>query len=189
MIFSSPIFIVFALPVVLAVYFLFGRKNIILLTASILFYSWGEFHYTTLLIISIVYNYIWGILIARARDRTNSPILLYVGVAGNIFILGYFKYASFLINSMNPFISLMGFDPITPPSTHLPLGISFFTFQAITYLFDTYRGHVVYQRNLISLALYISFFPQLIAGPIVRYSEIADALKHRIVRFKPQFNK
>jgi alginate O-acetyltransferase complex protein AlgI len=182
MVFSSSIFIVIFLPVVLSLYFIGGRKNIIILIASLLFYSWGEFQYTLLLIISIIFNYFCGILIGHNRVRTGSPFILYLGIAGNIVILCYFKYASFLIGSFNPLLKILGFNWIQAPDIHLPLGISFFTFQAITYLVDTFRGYTKVQRNILNLALYISFFPQLIAGPIVRYQEIAKAIKRRIIR-------
>lgn len=181
MVFSSAIFIVVFLPIVLALYFIGGRKNIILLIASLLFYSWGEFHYTALLIISIIFNYLCGILIDRNKMRTGSPFFLYLGIAGNIGILCFFKYSAFLISSFNPFLNIIGFNSIHVPDIHLPLGISFFSFQAITYLVDTFRGYTRVQRNILDLALYISFFPQLIAGPIVRYLEIAKALKQRII--------
>lgn len=182
MIFSSPSFLVFFLPIVLVIFFICGRKNIIILLASFLFYSWGELHYTALLAISIIFNYLCGILIDRNKLRAGSPFFLYLGIAGNIGILCYFKYSGFLISSLNPLFNIIGFNSIRVPDIHLPLGISFFSFQAVTYLVDTFRGHTKVQRNILDLALYISFFPQLIAGPIVRYQEIAKALKQRIIR-------
>ena len=182
MVFSSAIFLVIFLPIVLALYFIGGRKNVILLIASLLFYSWGEFHYTALLVISIIFNYLCGILIDRNKLSNGSPIFLYMGVAGNIGILCYFKYAAFFVNSINPLFIMIGFESIRVPDIHLPLGVSFFSFQAITYLVDTFRRHTEVQKNILDLGLYISLFPQLIAGPIVRYQEIAKALKRRIIR-------
>jgi len=182
MVFSTPIFIVIFLPITLILYYFSGRRNIVLLLASLFFYAWGEYLYTALLVLSIVCNYIVGLIIDRIRLRRWASFILFIGIAINLIILFHFKYVIFLVEIINPIIVSIGFSPFKSLSIHLPLGISFFTFQAITYLVDTYYRKVQVQKNILNLALYISLFPQLIAGPIVRYHEIAHSLKHRTIR-------
>ena len=135
-----------------------------------IFYAWGGVSYTIILIISIIFNYISGYLIASAK---NQKLFLIIGVGLNLSILVVFKYADFIIKNINKQSSSLSLDRIEQPNIILPIGISFFTFQAISYLVDIYRKEVVYQKSLTNLALYISLFPQLIAGPIVRYHDIA----------------
>lgn len=173
MVFSNPVFLWLFLPATLAVYFLSGRplRNGILLAASLFFYAWGEDEYVLILIASILMNYAAGRWIGPAKGRMRL-IALWTGIACNLLLLAYFKYTGFLLGSLN----VANAQEIAPA---LPIGISFFTFQALSYLVDLYFRRVAMQRNPFDLALYISLFPQLIAGPIVRYAEVETALKDR----------
>ena len=151
-------------------------QNILLLIASLIFYAWGEPRYILLLLFSILMNWIFGLLIDAFRDK--GKLFLILAAAGNLGLLGYFKYADFFINTLNhivPFLNL----PFAGIS--LPIGISFFTFQAMSYVIDLYRGQIKVQKNLLYLALYVSFFPQLIAGPIVKYRDIETQIENRSV--------
>ena len=173
MVFSSISFLFYFLPVALGLYFLApGKiKNLVLLIASLFFYAWGEPAYVLLMIASIFLNYGAGRLIAARRDRLS----LGLGIAANLLILGFFKYADFLIGTLNTL------TPLDIPLLELPLpiGISFYTFQAMSYLVDVYRKDAKLQTNLIDFAAYIAMFPQLIAGPIVRLRSIEDKLHTR----------
>ena len=175
MVFSSLIFIWLFLPVVLVGYFLMPiqLKNIFLLIFSLLFYAWGEPEYILLMILLILVNYIIGILMERNGNKRKALLILSIVI--NIAILGYFKYFIFFIQ----IVSLCTGKEIEIPEIALPIGLSFFTFQIMSYIIDLYRGKYHAQKNLINLALYISFFPQLIAGPIVRYEDINVQLGHR----------
>lgn len=155
-------------------------KNTILFTASIFFYSWGETSYVMVMIASIIINYIVGLLIDKNEDRLRK-IYLTIGIILNLVILGHFKYTNFLVENINSLASLLGLDSTIELSkpVHLPIGISFFTFQAISYIVDVYRKTADVRKNPINLALYISLFPQLIAGPIIRYNTIADQIRDR----------
>ncbi|MCC8047357.1 MAG: MBOAT family protein [Clostridiales bacterium] len=148
-------------------------KNILLLAASLLFYAYGEPVYVFLMIFSAVLNYIWAGLIERFPRRRRQVMLL--AVLQNLGVLGVFKYAGFLAELWNA----LGLIQVPVPDIDLPIGISFFTFQALSYVIDVYREDVKAERSLFRLMLYISFFPQLIAGPIVKYHDIAEELKHR----------
>lgn len=172
MVFSSTTFLFLFLPFVLLGYFLvrsIAAKNIFLLLASLLFYSWGEGRLVLLMIASIFINYSLGLWMEKQKDVKTKKRGLILGVFANLALLFFFKYANFFAANLN--IELC---PI-----HLPIGISFFTFQAISYIVDVYRGKAEVQRNPLRVALYISLFPQLIAGPIVRYETIAAQLKQR----------
>jgi alginate O-acetyltransferase complex protein AlgI len=173
MVFSEPIFLFTFLPAVLLAYFAVPTqaKNAILLIASLVFYAWGEELYILVLLGSIFMNYTVGLRLAQA-EATQRLIWLWVGIAANIALLGYFKYTGFVLGS----IGIENADALTPA---LPIGISFFTFQALSYLIDLYFGRINVQRSPYRLALYISLFPQLIAGPIVRYAEVEDAIAKR----------
>ncbi len=186
MVFSSPIFLFYFLPCLIGLYFLTPRaaKNVLLLFASLLFYAWGEDFYVLLMLVSIGINYVFGMLIARGitAERARSALVgLSVGVALNLSILIAFKYANFLVDNINVLLELLSLPSWDLGDIHLPLGISFFTFQAISYLIDIYRKEIAAQKNLIRLGLYISLFPQLIAGPIVRYKNIAQEIGSRTV--------
>lgn len=176
MVFSSLLFLWVFLPIIFVGYFLIQDKykNILLLMGSLIFYAWGEPRYIFLMLCSILVNYEIGILMDRHEDK--KKLLLILGIVINIGILGYFKYFNFLIEIIN---SCTG-KAIESAEIALPIGISFFTFQILSYLIDLYRGHYKAQKNFIHLALYIAFFPQLIAGPIVQYKDIDEQLNHRV---------
>lgn len=179
MVFSSTLFLFWFLPVVLIGYYLCGKKakNYWLLLTSLFFYSWGEPKYVLLMFTLIVINYICGLLLARDHNR----YLLCATVIFNLGILGYFKYFNFLMETVNAVLSLIGGQTVSLNQIALPIGISFFTFQIMSYVIDVYRGTVPPQKSLAKLALYISLFPQLIAGPIVRYSDVAAQIDERNV--------
>jgi alginate O-acetyltransferase complex protein AlgI len=182
MVFSSPVFIFIFLPLVL---FFIGiaRKNlhnIILLIASLIFYSWGSLSQTPIFLFSIVLNYFFGLFINNAEGKKAKAILS-LAVTINLLLLGYFKYFNFFLDNINSLIGLTGGTEIKYEPVTLPIGISFFTFHALSYVIDVYRKKVTAQKNILDLALYISFFPQLIAGPIVRYIDVADQFRSRVV--------
>lgn len=144
------------------------------------FYSWGEPKYIVLMLISILFNYVFGIAmehVKRRKNKNGAAVLLFVSVAFNLSLLGYFKYANFFVDNLN-FITGQN---LQIPSIALPIGISFYTFQILSYVVDVYRGNVPAQKNILNLALYISFFPQLIAGPIVRYVDIQEQIQKRTI--------
>lgn len=180
MVFSSPIFLFYFLPSLIALYFCAPSrfKNALLLCASLLFYAWGEGLYLLIMLASIGLNYVFGRLIEAYRSA-RWPI--YIGVVANLSLLLSFKYANFAAENLNYLLSHVGLSEFNWAPVHLPLGISFFTFQAISYLVDIHRREISAQKNLVSLGLYISLFPQLIAGPIVRYTTIAAQIYSRRV--------
>ncbi len=181
MAFSEPVFLFLFLPLLLLFYPLLPIRvrNAALAFASILFYAWDEPANTLLLLASIGINYGFGLSLNRYGGRWMHPPLLWLGVGANLCLLGWFKYAGWLLSELNPWLAHFGLRTIVSPNPELPIGISFFTFQAISYLFDVSRGTCEVQRRLTDLALYISLFPQLVAGPIVRYSQIARQLTER----------
>ena len=178
MLFSSTIFLFLFLPIVILLYFLAKEKyrNIILLFASLYFYAYGEPKFIYILLISIALNYLFalGIEKVESREKLRKAVLV-VAIVVNIAVLFVCKYLNFTITIID---ALFG-DILQVLPIRLPIGISFYTFQAISYLIDVYRKEVKAQKNPINLALYISFFPQLIAGPIVRYKTMAEALESR----------
>lgn len=188
MVFSSAAFLFAFLPIVMGLYYLpvfrkNGRrsiqyKNIILCTSSLIFYAWGEPVYIILMILSIVFNYFVGIDIEEnVLDERKKKFALLLGVAYNVFALGFFKYSGFIVESAG---SLLGKEFNYSPLP-LPIGISFYTFQIMSYIIDVYYGSVRAQRKLLPFMTYISMFPQLIAGPIVQYSDIEEELRERRV--------
>lgn len=182
MLFSSIPFLYYFLPVVLILYFIApkGLKNAVLLLASLFFYAWGEPKYVLLMIASIIIGYLSGLLIEAFREQGISKIILGISVGVNLGFLAYFKYADFFIENFNTVTGLsVPFLKIA-----LPIGISFYTFQILSYSVDVYRGDVPAQKNPVSLAAYVAMFPQLIAGPIVRYANIAEELKERTHSFE-----
>lgn len=183
MVFSSFTFLWIFLPIVLIGAILTKKKgsNVFLLLMSILFYAWGEPKYVVLLILSITMNYLCGIEISYCKSLTGKKLMLILTAAGNLFLLGYFKYYNFFAENIN---SILGSEIISLRSIALPIGISFYTFQCISYIVDLYRGTIEVQRSWIDLALYISFFPQLVAGPIVKYKEIASSLNSRSINLR-----
>ena len=191
MVFSAPMFLFGFLPFSLLAYFLMPKKfrNIVLLAISLLFYAWGEVFYLIIMLFSISANYVVGLCINRAQERKNdlsgvetlnfSKLFLILGVAVNLLLLVTFKYANFISDNVNNVLGSLNVNPINLEPVHLPLGISFFTFQAISYIVDVYRKQASVQRSILDFALYISLFPQLIAGPIVRYKDIAEQILER----------
>jgi alginate O-acetyltransferase complex protein AlgI len=181
MIFSSTFFLFLFLPVALGVYFILPRmlRNTWLLIMSLLFYAWGEKLFTLVLIGSMAINYLLGLLVGQFRSRRVSGWALAGSVAANLSVLVAYKYANFFVDSLNPVLRAWHFAPLSLKPVHLPIGISFFTFHAISYVVDVYRGHARAQRNPLNFALYESLFPQLIAGPIIRYQDIADQINDR----------
>ena len=175
MVFSSIPFLYYFLPAVLAVYFLTPRKgkNAVLLLASLIFYGWGELRLLPLMVFTILLCYVCGLGIERSRKR--KKLWLLASIVISVGLLGVFKYADFFIGSLNTVTGLK------IPLLHLalPVGISFYTFQCLSYTIDVYRGSVPAQKNLINFGAYVALFPQLIAGPIVRYADIARELEHR----------
>ena len=183
MVFSSTIFLFGFLPVVLLVYFLLRgvrARNAWLLFASLFFYAFGEAAFVLVLLGSVALNWALG-LCMRGQQRR---LALTLAVAGNLLLLGTFKYANFVVDNLAPLAELLGLPRPQLAPIHLPIGISFFTFQALTYVVDIYRGQAAAQRNPLRVALYISLFPQLIAGPIVRYQQIAAQLTARSSRIE-----
>lgn len=182
MVFSSIFFLFFFLPVVLIIYFSVGVKfrNLALLLASLFFYAWGEVGYVLLMLFSISMNWLFGLLIDGARSNPKkSRLFLAVGVMLNLLPLAFFKYGNFVVDNLNLFLSGFSLNQVAISGIHLPIGISFFTFQAISYIIDIYRQEAEVQRRPVNLALYIALFPQLIAGPIVRYHDVAKQIVSR----------
>lgn len=178
MLFSSITFIFIFLPATLAVYLLAPERfrNVILLIASLFFYAWGEPVYVVLMILSILLNYFCGKdIFEKMEDTRQARRSLIWALAANLLLLGFFKYFGFFLDIVNAILPVH----ISYRELGLPIGISFYTFQAISYLIDVYRGDVKPQKNILNFALYISMFPQLIAGPIVRYIDIEEQLRHR----------
>ncbi|OZU88368.1 membrane-bound O-acyltransferase family protein [Virgibacillus indicus] len=179
MVFSSSIFLFVFLPIVLLAYFIVPRvfKNTVLLLASLLFYAWGEPKFVLLMIFSIIINYIFGLTVESNRNNKRKvKIIIGLMVFFNLLLLGIFKYTNFIVDNINSLLNIS----ISVPDIPLPIGISFFTFQAMSYVIDVYRKDGKVQRNPLNLALYISLFPQLIAGPIVRYQTVAEQINKRV---------
>jgi len=183
MVFSSPIFLFLFLPVTLGLYFLLPTRlrNVWLLGTSLVFYSWGEPKFVVVMLASIVINFLLALWIDRGRDRGNARPVLATAVVINIGLLVFFKYANFIVDNLNVLLGGMNLSPILIPAIALPIGISFFTFHALSYVIDVYRRAAPAQRSLFNIGLYISLFPQLIAGPIIRYHDIAHQLVERTV--------
>ena len=185
MLFSSTLFLFLFLPLTLVAYLVVGRRlrNVLLLLASLFFYLWGENIYVLVMLSSITMNYIFGLLIDRNIKRGDSGKLpMVLGVVANLGLLIFFKYTNFIVDNVNILLGTMGVAAINIEPIHLPIGISFFTFQAMSYIIDVYRKDSNVQKNPINLGLYIALFPQLIAGPIVRYHDIADQINRRKTR-------
>lgn len=183
MLFTSLEFLLLFLPLCLGVYYLlparWGVRNYWLLLMSLGFYAWGEPSFVFVMLGSIAFNYVMAVFVSWARTKKNTALaLLVVAVAGNLAILGVWKYANFVTETLREWMPVwQGAIPQT--SFVLPIGISFFTFQAMSYVVDVYRGTVAVQKNPFYLALYIALFPQLIAGPIVRYSTVCAEIESR----------
>ncbi len=186
MVFSSATFLIVFLPLTMVLYYLVGVKltkstavkNFILLVASLVFYAWGEPVYIILMLLSIFFNFIVGKDMEQERRRNHKKRLksLFVfAILFNIFVLGFFKYANLFIGT---FAGITGLA-VRPLNLPLPVGISFYTFQIMSYIIDLYKGNIKAQKKLFVFALYVSLFPQLIAGPIVKYKDIQDQLMNR----------
>ena len=180
MVFSSTIFLCIFLPLVLLGYYICPKKgrNFFLLIASLVFYAWGEPKYVFLMIFSIIANYVFGLLMEKHRQNSRRlKLMLVLSVVIDLGLLGVFKYTDFIISNINAAFGA-NFDLL---KLALPIGISFYTFQAMSYTIDVYRNDVKVQRNIIDFGMYITMFPQLIAGPIVRYADVEEQLRDRIV--------
>ena len=180
MVFSSTIFLCVYLPLVLLGYYICPKKgkNLFLLIVSLIFYAWGEPKYVFLMIFSILVNYVFGLLMDKHREsKKRLKLMLVISVIIDLGLLSVFKYTDFIITNINSVFGA-GFDLL---NIGVPIGISFYTFQAMSYTIDVYRDDVRVQRNLIDFGMYITMFPQLIAGPIVRYSDVQDQLAERNV--------
>ncbi|WP_151636890.1 MBOAT family O-acyltransferase [Noviherbaspirillum aerium] len=178
MVFSSPTFLFYFFPLFLLLYYVLPWKNGVLLVASLLFYAWGEPGFVPLLMLSALLNYSMGYAIARWRAR--GVPLLWLGIAANLAFLIYYKYMAFLCQIARDLLAPFG-RQVEIPEIVLPLGISFFTFQGISYLIDVYRNEVNAQQSFWRFAMYKAMFPQLIAGPIVRYKQIAHEVDQRSI--------
>lgn len=177
MVFSSTLFLFVFIPVFFLLYFIspLKIKNVILLIGSLIFYAWGEPIYISLMIFSTISDFFHGKLIEKYRGTTKSKIFLISGLIINLLMLGFFKYSDFLIGIINgifntsiPFLNLP-----------LPIGISFYTFQTMSYDIEVYRGQCKAQKNILDFAVFVTMFPQLVAGPIVNYSQVENELANR----------
>ena len=182
MLFSSIPFLYCFLPCVLILYFLSPRqlKNSVLLTASLVFYGWGEPVYLLLMLASVAVGYVCGLLTDKASSKKGKKVAAVSGAVITLSFLLYFKYTDFFIENFNAVTGLS----VSLLKISLPIGISFYTFQILSYLIDVYKGTVPPQKNITDFASYVTMFPQLIAGPIVRYSDINSQLKSRTVSFE-----
>jgi alginate O-acetyltransferase complex protein AlgI len=180
MVFSSLIFLFFFLPITMVVYFLSGKKlkNIVLLLSGLIFYAWGEPVYVLIMIASAAIDYFAGIFLDKYNDNDKlRRVFLLVSVVMNLGLLAVFKYSSFFIGIVN---DLTVFD-INDPKLPLPIGISFYTFQSMSYTIDLYRRHIKVQKKFSSFLCYVTLFPQIVAGPIVRYADVAEEIDDRSV--------
>lgn len=183
MVFSSTVFLLAFLPLTLTAYFLIPQKytevrNVILLTASLIFYAWGEPKYILLMLCSILCSWLLALEIRRRQignDQRGARVVLILSVLLHLAALGFFKYTDFLLQTVNSLFH----SRFLLPGIALPIGISFYTFQTLSYIIDVYRKEIPAQKNLIAFAMYVSLFPQLIAGPIVRYRDVEDRLCER----------
>ena len=180
MLFSSIVFLFSFLPAVMILYYLLPVRfrNVILLLASLVFYAWGEPVYLFLMLLSILFNYFSGLDIARnLQDKRAAKRSLVFNLIINLAVLGFFKYEGFVLDTLNGILPVH----ISYHALPLPIGISFYTFQILSYIIDVYRGNVKVQTNLLNFALYVTMFPQLIAGPIVQYADVDEQLASREV--------
>ncbi len=185
MLFSSISFLYFFLPAVLLLYCIVPKalKNTVLLLSGLVFYAWGEPRYVVIMIISILVGYVFGLLIEKFRGKKLSKVFMILSVCVDLGLLVYFKYVDFFIDNFNTVTGMS----IPLLRIALPIGISFYTFQILSYTVDVYRGTVPAQKNPITLGAYISMFPQLIAGPIVRYSDVERELRSRTHTLKKTY--
>lgn len=179
MLFSSMTFIYFFLPIVLLLYFVTKKElhNPILLIASMIFYAWDEPKYLAIMLLTIVINYLGAILIDKYSNRKKQILLL--TILTNLGLLVYFKYFNFIVDNCNNLFH----SNISVLDIVMPIGISFYTFQALSYVIDVYRGECKVQKNIYKIALYICLFPQLVSGPILKYHDVADQIDSREINF------
>ena len=178
MVFSSLVFLFVFLPITLLFYFIVPRKyrNFILLIVSLIFYAWGEPVYIVLMLFSTVIDFINGLLVEKYADQPKKAKKVVIfAVIVNLSLLTFFKYSGFIVSNVNALIG----TTFTVPDIALPIGISFYTFQTMSYTIDVFRKDAPAQKNIINLGAYVTMFPQLIAGPIVRYQTVAEQLNHR----------
>jgi alginate O-acetyltransferase complex protein AlgI len=180
MVFASLLFIAIFLPAVLILYFVAPRKlrNLVLFLTSLVFYAWGEPVYIVLMLFSTLVDYTHGMLVHYFKTRNRmfaAKCVVFSAMTMNLLLLSFFKYADFFVNTVN---SIFGLH-IPMLNLPLPIGISFYTFQTMSYTIDVYRGDAAVQRNIISFGTYVTMFPQLIAGPIVRYKTIQEQIDVR----------
>jgi alginate O-acetyltransferase complex protein AlgI len=181
MVFSSSIFLFYFLPASLLLYFVvpYKWKNLMLLISSLFFFSWGAPRFVFILLLSITLDFYAGKLIFQSQQRSQKKMILLFSVLINLGLLVYFKYANFFVENLNAALQTLGARKMGWTSVALPIGISFFTFQKLSYVIDVYRNKKKALEKWVDFALYIALFPQLIAGPIIRYTEIADQLIDR----------
>ncbi|MBQ2708500.1 MAG: MBOAT family protein, partial [Clostridia bacterium] len=182
MVFSSLEFLLLYLTVTLLLYFIVPLKlrNIVLLVVSLIFYGWGEPVYMFLMMFTITVDYIFGMLVEKSllkNDRKHAKMYMIIAIVINLAILGFFKYFNFFIENLRLIPGLQFMQPID--GLALPIGISFYTFQALSYVIDVYRMDTPAQKNIASFGAYVTLYPQLIAGPIVRYKDVDDQLNER----------
>lgn len=178
MLFSSSVFIFIFLPLVLFLYYISGKKirNYILLLASLIFYAWGGVNYLKILMVSILINYIFGLLVDKTIDKKHLRMFfLILGIILNLALLFYYKYYDFFLENINTIFNMN----LELKKIVLPIGISFFTFQGMSYIIDIYRNDGKVNKNIFSVALYISLFPQLVAGPIIKYKAVDEQIRNR----------
>ena len=179
MLFSSLLFLYYFLPITIILYFISPScmRNTILLLASLIFYGWGEPRYLILMVLSILFNYLFGLFIDYYQNKPIKHFIFILSIIFNLGMIGYFKYTDFFLNTINQVFH----TSIPLLKIALPIGISFYTFQIFSYVIDVYRKDVPVQKNIIHLATYITLFPQLVAGPIVRYLDVNDQLQSRTI--------
>ena len=183
MVFSSPVFLFLFLPITLGVYYLLPARarNLWLLAVSLVFYGWGEPKFLVVMLASIACNFVLALWIQRQEDRRRAKFAVGVAVVVNIGLLVVFKYTNFIVDGVNMLTGPLGLPALANPPIALPIGISFFTFHALSYVIDVYRRDAAALRNPFDMGLYISLFSQLVAGPIIRYHDIAHQLHDRAV--------
>lgn len=182
MLFSSCLFLFLFLPIVLIAYFMAKKivwRNFVLLLASLFFYSWGELSYCWVMLAVMVVNYLTAIWIEDSKTLGAKKAILIGTIVVDLCLLAYFKYAGFLTENLNGLFAALKVPSLNLGPVHLPLGISFFIFHSLSYVVDVFRGTASAQRNPFNMGLYISLFPQLVAGPIVRYHDVCDQLTER----------
>ena len=180
MLFSSNVFLFAFLPSVLLIYYIFPKKirNIVLLLWSLVFYGWGEPVYLFLMVFTILLNYLFGMWVhGRFSKGKKAKLVLALGVALNLALLGFFKYAGFFVTQLKAILPFMA--GVEAPQISLPIGISFYVFQSMSYIIDVYRRDAPVQKNPLTFGTYVTLFPQLIAGPIVRYADVALQMNNR----------